>query len=182
VAEPETWIKLNRNIIKWGWYQNANTMRVFIHLLLKANINDGKIENINYRRGQLVTSYGKLSKELSLSTSQIRTAMGHLAETEEIQIKPINGRFVIVTIKNYDKYQGGEDSTQQEPKPRQNQRRKNAPKQKSNSGVEKKPDKYIPMYWETEIPEKAWGRFKSPEEYQSYVDEHREEALTWVTN
>ena len=32
------WISLYRKFTEWEWYTDANTMRVFLHLLLKANI------------------------------------------------------------------------------------------------------------------------------------------------
>ena len=30
------WIKLHRKITEWEWYSDANTFRVFMHLLLTA--------------------------------------------------------------------------------------------------------------------------------------------------
>ena len=33
-------IKLHRKILKWEWYDEPNTMRLFIHLLLTASIED----------------------------------------------------------------------------------------------------------------------------------------------
>lgn len=38
----EGWICLHRKILKWEWYQDTNTFRVFIHLLLNANWEDTK--------------------------------------------------------------------------------------------------------------------------------------------
>ena len=177
-----TWIKLNRNILKWEWYQNGNTMRVFIHLLLRANVNDGKIEGISYSRGQLITSYGNLSRELGMSIQQIRTALGHLVETKEINISTINGRFVIITVNNYNKYQESEEKPETVKKTVKRTARQSKPAETHTEKPKQKPEKYVPIYWEIDIPKQAWGRFTSPEEYQQYVDTHREEALSWVTN
>lgn len=33
----EGWISLYRKILNWEWYSDANTFRLFIHLLLQAN-------------------------------------------------------------------------------------------------------------------------------------------------
>ena len=46
-----TYIKLDRNILNWRWYKDANTFRLFIHLLLKANIRDHDFEHVTIRRG-----------------------------------------------------------------------------------------------------------------------------------
>ena len=51
-----TFIKLSRKIQSWRWYQDANTMRVFIHILLNANVYDHDFENItvNYSKKRAV--------------------------------------------------------------------------------------------------------------------------------
>ena len=66
MSEPSTYIKLDRNILTWGWYTDANTVRLFIHIILKANIKECKFLGVAVKRGQLVTSYPSLAKELNL--------------------------------------------------------------------------------------------------------------------
>ena len=63
MPKKSTFIKLNRKILKWRWYQDANTFRVFVHLILLANVTDRDFENITIQRGQLVTSQSHLSKD-----------------------------------------------------------------------------------------------------------------------
>ena len=36
------WIKLHRKITEWEWYTDRNTLAVFLHLLIMANIEDKK--------------------------------------------------------------------------------------------------------------------------------------------
>lgn len=97
-------IKLHRKLIKWGWYHDANTFRVFIHLLLTVNFEPGVFEGRTIQRGQRVTSIAKLSQELNISVRSVRTALNHLKSTNELTIESTS-KYSIITIKNYDFYQ-----------------------------------------------------------------------------
>ena len=105
MATPTTYIKLDRNILRWGWYTNPNTLRVFLHLLLTANITDKNFENITVGRGETVTTYEKLSRTLDLSIQQIRTAVSHLKSTGEITVRQ-HANYQVITVVNYNTYQG----------------------------------------------------------------------------
>lgn len=98
------YIKLHRKLTKWEWYHNANTFRVFIHLLLTANYERRRFEGMVIERGQRVTSISKLSKELKISAKAVRVALNHLTETNEVTCKG-TARFTVITINNYDLYQ-----------------------------------------------------------------------------
>lgn len=98
------WIKLDRNILKWGWYTNGNTFRVFLHLLLTANIEDSEFDGKTIRRGEVVTSYSKIAPTLKLSYEEVRTAFCHLKSTGEITITRYS-KYIVVTIVNYNEYQ-----------------------------------------------------------------------------
>lgn len=100
----EGWITLHRKIMKWGWYTDANTMRVFLHLLLKANHQPGEYLGEPIERGQLITGLISLEKELKLTQSKIRTSLAKLERSGEIKRK-ITNRFSVITICKYDSYQ-----------------------------------------------------------------------------
>lgn len=104
MLEKSTFIKLNRKILKWRWYQDANTFRLFIHLLLKANITDRDFEQVTVKRGQLVTSVAHLSRDLKISVKSVRTALEHLKLTNEVAIQTTS-KYSIITINNYNEYQ-----------------------------------------------------------------------------
>lgn len=104
MAKPKSWVKLNRNILEWGWYKDVNTKTVFIHLLLKANIEDYFFMGIPVKRGELASSYPKLSSELNMSVQSIRTAISHLKSTGELTVKSYP-KFTLFIIENYEKYQ-----------------------------------------------------------------------------
>lgn len=100
----EGYIKLHRQIIKWEWYDDANTFRLFIHLLIKANHADGNWRGYEIKRGQTFTSIGNLAHELSLSEKAIRIAIDKLIKTKEIVSKGASNG-TMITVCNYDIYQ-----------------------------------------------------------------------------
>lgn len=97
-------ISLHRSLLKWRWYQNGNTMRLFIHLLLTANWEDCDFERITVHRGQRVASRKTLAKETGMTEKEVRTALNHLIETSEVASKSYS-KYTVFTIKNYDQYQ-----------------------------------------------------------------------------
>ncbi len=110
MAEKSTFIKLDRNIIKWRWYQNANTFRVFIHLLINANIDSRDFEQATINRGELATSYNSIANDLNLSIKSVRIAVDHLKRTGEVAVRKYP-KFQVVTILKYDTYQTGAGKT-----------------------------------------------------------------------
>lgn len=97
-------ILLYRQITEWEWYQNPNTFRLFLHILLKANFTDGRFEGREVKRGQLLTSLPKLSVQTKLSIQQVRTALKHLISTGEITDEG-TAQYRIITVVKYDLYQ-----------------------------------------------------------------------------
>ena len=98
------YIRLHRQILKWEWYGNTNTFRLFLHCLLKANFTDGRFEGRDIKRGSFVTSLDKLSKEIGQSVKQVRVSLDHLIGTGEVASQSFN-RFRIITVVKYDEYQ-----------------------------------------------------------------------------
>ena len=98
-------IKLHRSILDWEWYQDSITTRVFLHLLLNANWEDSRFQGYEVPTGSLVTGRKELAESLGISERSVRTALNHLKSTNEVTIKTTN-RFSIVSIVNWEKYQG----------------------------------------------------------------------------
>jgi len=106
------WIKLHRSILEWEWWDDANTMRLFVYCLLMANHEEAKWHGTTIERGSFITSTEHLASGVGISIQQARTALNHLITTGEITSKPTSkGR--IITICNYDKYQPNEEEEQQ---------------------------------------------------------------------
>ncbi len=103
------WIKLHRRLTQWEWYDDINTSRLFIHILLKANHADKNWKGIEIKRGQMITSLDRLITETKLTKSQIRTCLKKLISTREIAHSG-KAQHTVITVINYDSYQG--DGTQ----------------------------------------------------------------------
>ena len=98
------WVKFHRQIEEWRWYQDANTFRLFFHLIMKANHEPKQWMDITIDRGQRVTSYAAIAEELGITVSQARTAVVHLKMTGEIAVKTTN-KYMLITVSNYGIYQ-----------------------------------------------------------------------------
>ncbi len=98
------WIKIHRKLLEWEWYDEPNTFRLFIHLLIKANRTKKKYRGEIINIGCIMTGQDLLSIELKLSRQKIRTALNNLKSTNEITIKTTTKGSVIQLVK-YKSYQ-----------------------------------------------------------------------------
>ena len=105
MANKSTFIKLDRNILRWMWYNNGNVFRVFVHLLLIAGAETRVVGTHLLARGDALTSLESMQQRLNMSKQEVRTALSTLKKTGEItQLKV--GRNVVYHVENYDYYQG----------------------------------------------------------------------------
>lgn len=98
------WIKLHKKILDWEWYDDINTTRVFIHLLLTVNWENGEWRGRVINRGQRGISLSKLAKECHLTRQALRTTLSHLKSTNDLTIEQ-HGSFSLLTVLNYNAYQ-----------------------------------------------------------------------------
>jgi len=139
MAEKTTFIKIDRNILEWGWYKDANTVRVFLHLLLTANIKPHKFLGVEIKRGEVATSYKSLAESLDISIRSVRTAISHLEMTGEVTVKR-HSRFSVISIPNYDLYQANRQTQRQSADTQVTHDRQ----QSKNVRMERIPSVYIP--------------------------------------
>ena len=99
-----SWIKLDRRILKWGWYSDMNVKGVFLHLLLIASYEDGEYLGNKIKRGQAIIGTVETANQLGITRQQLRTALSKLEKSGEISKKTTN-KFTLITIENYSKYQ-----------------------------------------------------------------------------
>ncbi len=105
------WFKTYYKLLEWEWYDDTNMVRLFLHLLLKANYEDKRWHGMVIEKGQIVTSSITLSAETHLSRQVVRTCLSKLVSTGEITMESTN-KFTIITICNFASYQGYADSEQ----------------------------------------------------------------------
>jgi hypothetical protein len=175
----EGWVCLHRKLLEWEWYDDANTMRLFIHCLLRANHEDKSWRGITIEKGSFITSRDVLSAELGLSVMQIRTALRKLKSTNEITIKT-SPQHTVITVINYHKYQSGNQQdnqrvTNKQPTNNQqvttNNNENNKTRKKKTSKKEKSPP---PETWTPPagLNLKAWAEYVA----------HREEIKSPMTD
>tara|TARA_R110002153_G_scaffold228985_1_gene382000 strand:- start:41 stop:826 length:786 start_codon:yes stop_codon:yes gene_type:complete len=106
-------IQIHRKITEWEWYDDANTFRLFMHLLLKANYKAKSYRGMQLESGTVLTGRDLLANELSLSVRQIRTALDKLVATNEVTIET-SPKGTKIQIVNYAKYQVATNETTNE--------------------------------------------------------------------
>lgn len=99
------WIKLHRRLLGWEWHKDANTLSVFVHLLLLAAHKPHEVDGITLEAGQVLTSRWALVKLTGLGEQKVRTALAHLQLTNEIT-KQLTKQQTLITICKWESYQG----------------------------------------------------------------------------
>lgn len=119
------WFKLHRKIFLT--YEGDAACGYILMLLISwANIEDGKDvlrkQLVKLKRGQLPVSYREISHQTGFSKNVVERVMKKLEEADTIRTQK-GHRGTIVTICNYEKYQGTDDKkgTQTRHKTRHNQ-------------------------------------------------------------
>lgn len=106
-----TWVKLHRKFIEWGWYSDSVVKCVFLHLLMTAAYKEGEYRGYKIYPGDVVIGRKKMASDLGFSEQQIRTALKKLESTGEITKKSTN-KFTIVTVENWGEYQNYQPAEQ----------------------------------------------------------------------
>lgn len=108
------YIKLFRELQSWKYYHKADYLKVWIHLLLRANFKDSYNEYAQLiKRGQVDTGRKQLSSELKMNESKVERILKCLENEHQIEQQKTN-RNRIITIKEYDLYQSGEQQNEQQ--------------------------------------------------------------------
>ena len=97
-------VVLYRKFKNWGWYSDANVMRVFVHCLISASYCERKYLGIDLNPGEFITSISSISRDLDIKIQPVRTAIKKLCSTGEITIKTTS-RFTIISVCNFESYQ-----------------------------------------------------------------------------
>lgn len=105
------WIKLHRKIQQSAIWSDSCAVHLWIHLLLKANHDDGEVfmnsNVIKVKRGQLLTGRKKLSAETGINESKIQRLLKTFEKCHMIE-QQTNSVNRLISILNYDSHQVGE--------------------------------------------------------------------------
>jgi len=98
------YIRIYRQMLEWEWFTDANTLKVWLYCLLKANWKDGKFRGVDVPRGTFITSIDHMAKELKMTNSELRTALKHLEISKNITRKATS-KWTAITVENYELFQ-----------------------------------------------------------------------------
>lgn len=105
----EGWIKIHRKMEEKFLPGNFSLMGFAVFLIMRANIKDRKFfmngREVLVKRGQYLTGRKKLSALTGHTERELRTFLANLQILEFVTIESTN-HYSIITICNYDKYQG----------------------------------------------------------------------------
>lgn len=108
------WIKVHRALLKHPTFRGrADWMGAFIWMLMRARWKDSTYslggKTVDLKRGQLVISLGSMEAEWGMTKKKIRGFMARL-EMDTVVVTAKGTAGTIVTICNYDEYQGEDES------------------------------------------------------------------------
>ena len=152
MAEKSTFVKLDRNILLWRWFGDDKTFKIFVYLILKANIKPHDFQGITIQRGQLFTSLPTIASETKSSVQSVRTALNHLKSTGNQQ--STNRR-----------------STVNQQQSKNNKKDTNVSKKEKKDAAPATPDGGGRAEWEIrqKVPDMFIGQFESEEAYLSLM-------------
>ncbi|NLK71936.1 MAG: hypothetical protein GX285_02810 [Clostridiales bacterium] len=164
----EGYIKLYRNLLENPVTSKPEMAWLWCVLLLSANHKDVKMiwngESITIKAGQMITGRKQLSRITGLSESFIYRALKYFESEQQIEQQK-NNKFTLITILNWEKYQGNGTTNEQQIEQQMNNQRTTS-EQPVNTNKNDKNDKnkdYIAPSNET-LPEADTNKNSFPDE------------------
>lgn len=107
------WIKLHRSILQHWLFEEAEMLRVWISILLKASHKHNKLlfngTLVEIPRGSFVVSKLQWAKQLKLSRQRLDRILKIFVKDQMI-VQQTNRHRTFISVVNYETYQTGEDS------------------------------------------------------------------------
>ena len=113
---PDGWVKAHRKLLDWPWFANPTVAHLWEYCRLKATHAECTVvvglTPVKLLPGQFVFGLKKASIETGLTIQKLRRALEVLSESNclERTVHSTN-RFSIITLVNWDRYQGEECDT-----------------------------------------------------------------------
>jgi len=161
------YIKLWRKIIENGWLKNHDLFIFWTYCLLKASYKCHTqivgFKQVELQPGEFIFGRRKAAKDIKMSEQTIRTCLKNLESMGNLTIKPTH-LFSIISINNWNTYQGEEIETNpltnprlthDQPTPNHKQERKNSNKEK-NKPYTVEFESFYNAYPKKKAPDAAW--------------------------
>ena len=102
------WIKLDRSMLNhWVW-QDAETLKLWLEMLMRANFEDKKRlfngQLVDIKRGQLIFGRKVYAERLGMKENKVRTIIKLLEKDGMIRQQTTN-KYTVISITSYDCYQ-----------------------------------------------------------------------------
>lgn len=94
-------VKLPNDLTEWAWFNDNNTLAVYVRLILGAAWRDREYKNVHLKRGQIVTTIPQIAEQSNLTVQQVRTVIDRLKSTGKITVERTS-KFSIITLIEYD--------------------------------------------------------------------------------
>lgn len=146
----------------WEWSDDANTVVVFLRLLIEADIVPNTWHGIEVPRGGMVSSYAKLAEKTGLSVKQVRTAIKHL-EAAGYVARTTYAKCTVFSVKNFDMFQSvaGNEASSGQGKGKQGAS-KGQQNKKIEEDKEDKEDIYLSIYLRCRKPKFSSNAGRNP--------------------
>lgn len=99
------YVKIYRAITDWEWFQDPNTLQLWLYILIRVNYEPSRFRGIKVGRGEMIESLQELAEHTGLTVNKVRTALDHLKTTREITCKTTR-HGTLIKVLNYAVYQG----------------------------------------------------------------------------
>jgi len=111
MIEPQGWIKLHRKLLDHPLFCDPQAFALWVQLLLRANHKNARVmignTFVDIKRGQLLTGRNKLSDHTGINRSKLERLLNLLESEHQIEQQKTT-KYRLISISNYDKYQGDE--------------------------------------------------------------------------
>jgi len=183
----EGYIKLYRNLLENPVTSKPEMAWLWCVLLLSANHKDVKRiwngKSIIIKAGQMITGRKQLSRLTGLSESFIYRALKYFESEQQIEQQK-NNKFTLITILNWDKYQGNGTTNEQQIEQQMNNQRTtseqpvNTNKNDKNVKNDKNKEYTAPDVYKTSEAESEISSSKNKKKISFNRDLHKFEGIT----
>ena len=112
------YIKIDRGIMDWEWWDDDNMLRLWLTILLMANWEDKKWHGKDIPRGSFWTSYRSLAKKTGLTVKQVRSGLGALERAHQVALQRAHDGTLVSVVK----YEDFQDAPKKKGTPKGTQR------------------------------------------------------------